>query len=267
MAAVPLRSAGRRVLDAARTVMASDETTLVRPSAAEARTLLDQLPDLANAGSRIKSLHFARHQRVLIAGDRCTCWYVNRDGWLFRYKILHSGARQILDFILPGEVFGLQACVFGSALYSVATITPTVVSAVPFEMTDALLSRDPKVAKVLLWSAVCESARLGEHVTDAGRRSAYERLAHFFLELFVRAKRAGLADDMSFHAPLTQQLIGDALGLTTIHVNRTLRLLREHDLIAIEDRRITLLDFAALSSACDFEQSYLGENARTFWRD
>jgi CRP-like cAMP-binding protein len=247
--------------------MSSDESALVQRPATGVKALLDQLSDLATAGSRIRSLHFARHQHVLIAGDRCTCWYVNSDGWLFRYKILHSGARQILDFILPGEVFGLQACVFRSSLYSVATITPTVVSAVPFEMIDELLSRDPKVAKVLLWSATCESARLGEHVTDAGRRSASERLAHFFLELFVRAKHAGLADGMSFHAPLTQELIGDALGLTTIHVNRTLRLLRERKLVVIEGKRITLLDFSALSSACDFEQSYLGENARTFWKD
>jgi CRP-like cAMP-binding protein len=229
--------------------------------------IFEPLSDLARAIGGLRTLHLSKHQHVLIAGDRCNCWYVNRQGWLFRYKILHNGSRQILDFILPGEIFGLQACVFRNSLYSVVTITPTSVFAVPFGMIDEVLSRDLKLSKVLLWSAMCESARLGEHVTDSGRRSAYERLAHLFLELFVRSRRAGLTDGMSFHAPVTQELIGDALGLTTIHVNRTLRLLREHHLIATEGKRITVLDFPALSLACDFEESYLGENARAFWND
>ena len=216
-------------------------------------------------GPRTRSLHVARGTDVLVAGNRYDSWYLNHNGWLVRYKVLHSGARQILDFILPGESFGLQACVFRSSLYSVVSITPASLTAIPFDMIDTVLEQGIHLSKALLWSAICESARLGEHVIDSGRRSAYERLSHFFLELFVRLKRAGLTEGMSFHAPLTQELIGDALGLTAIHVNRTLRCLRQDKLVALDGKKVTILDFEALSLLSDFENSYLGENARALW--
>jgi Crp-like helix-turn-helix domain len=118
------------------------------------------------------------------------------------------------------------------------------------------------LSKLISWSAACEAARLAEHLTDAGRRSAYERVSHMLLELFFRLKTVGLTDGMSFHMPLTQELIGDALGLTTIHVNRTLRLLREDHLIDVVGKRVTIRDFEALSLLSDFETSYLGDSAR-----
>jgi len=81
----------------------------------------------------------------------------------------------------------------------------------------------------------------------------------------VRLKRAGLTVGMSFEAPLTQELIGDALGLTAIHVNRTLRCLRQDKLVAMDGKKVTIVDFEALSLQSDFENSYLGENARALW--
>jgi len=216
-------------------------------------------------GPRTRSLHVAKGTDVLVAGKRYDSWYLNHDGWLVRYKVLHSGARQVLDFILPGETFGLQACVFRSSLYSVVTITPASLTVIPFDMIDMVLEQGIHLSKALLWSAICESARLGEHVIDSGRRSAYERLSHFFLELFVRLKRVGLTTGMSFQAPLTQELIADALGLTAIHVNRTLRCLRQDKLVALDEKKVTILDFEALSLLSDFENSYLGEDARALW--
>lgn len=121
--------------------------------------------------------------------------------------------------------------------------------------------RNPALSQAMFWSAVREAARLAGHLTDAARRSAYERLSHLILELFVRLNAAGLTTGMSFHLPLTQELIGDALGLTTIHVNRTLQRLRQDNLIAMEARRVTILDFKTLSLLCDFEASYLGVGA------
>jgi hypothetical protein len=113
----------------------------------------------------------------------------------------------------------------------------------------------------LFCSAASEAAILGEHLIDAARRSAYERISHLILELFVRLKGVGLTDDMSFEMPLTQELIGDAVGLTTVHVNRTMRSLREDKLIALDGRHVTILDFEALSLISDFENSYLGAAA------
>src|SRR5262249_6770077 len=176
----------------------------------------------------------------------------------FRYKILHSGDRQIVDFILPGQIFGLQACFFKASLYSIAAVTPASVSAIPLEAIDDVFEQDPRLAKALFWSAVCEAAIVGEHLIDAARRSACERVSHLMLELFVRLKTAGHTDGLSFNMPLTQELIGDALGLTTVHVNRTLRSLREDGLIKVSNKCVTIVDFEALSQWSNFDNSYLG---------
>ena len=208
-------------------------------------------------GHSSKPSRVRKNTDIIIAGNRHKSIYANHDGWLFRYKILRSGCRQIVDFILPGEIFGLQACLFRSSLYSVATITDASLTAIPATTIDDVFARSPQLSKALFWSAVCEAAILGEHLTDAGRRTAYERISHLMLELFVRLSSAGLARDMSFRMPLTQELIGDALGLTTIHVNRTLRSLREDGLIAIHGKSVTIRDFDTLSLLCDFEHCYL----------
>jgi CRP-like cAMP-binding protein len=210
-----------------------------------------------------KSTRVRKNKDVLVAGNHYEFVYANHDGWLFRYKILHNGRRQIMDFILPGQIFGLQACLFGRSLYSVATVTETSLSAIPFGMIDNMFEQNLKLSKTLFWSAVCEGAILGEHLTDAARRSAYERVSHLLLELLVRLHAVGLTEGMAFLMPLTQELIGDALGLTTVHVNRTFRSLRTDKLIRTDGQFVTILDFEALSLLSDFENSYLGESART----
>jgi CRP-like cAMP-binding protein len=217
--------------------------------------------------SGAKLLRVRKNKDILIAGKHYESVYVNHDGWLFRYKILHNGSRQIVDFILPGQIFGLQACLFRRSLYSVAAITPASLSSIPLGMIDDALERNPKLSKALFWSAVCETAILGEHLTDAARRSAYERISHLILELFVRLNAAGLTEGTTFLMPLTQELIGDALGLTTVHVNRTVRSLREDGLIAMDGKTVAILDFEALSLLSDFENSYLGETARALWSE
>lgn len=213
-------------------------------------------------GRGARRLRFTKAKDVVITGSHHDCVYFNHDGWLARYKILHKGSRQILDFILPGQVFGLPACLFPRAPYSVLTITPATVSAIPFDMIDNVFERDPAMAKALFSSTVQEAAILGEHLTCTGRRSAYERVSHLLLELFVRLNTRHRSGEMTLTIPLTQEFIADALGLTAVHVNRTLRALRQDKLIAVDGRSITIVDFDALSQLSDFEKSYLGQLGR-----
>jgi len=218
---------------------------------------------LSEQGRGVRTVRVRRNKDVVISGNHYDCVYVNHDGWLARYKILHKGSRQIIDFILPGQVFGLQASLFRRSLYSVVAITETTLSTVSFDMVDEVFERNITLAKALFWSAAYEAAILGEHLIDAARRSAYERVSHLLLELCVRLNGVNLTDEMTFSIPLTQELIADALGLTTVHVNRTLRALREDKLIAMDGHSVTILDFEALSLLSDFENSYLAEAART----
>ncbi len=216
------------------------------------------LRDLVLAGGRqAKRIRVAKRRDVIVAGKHHRFMYGNHDGWLFRYKILHSGRRQIMDFVLPGEIFGLQACLFQGALYSVTTLTEVALTTIPFDVVDDMLPDGSPLSGALLRSAMREAAILGERLTNTGRRSAYERVGHLMLELLVRLSSVGLTRGMSFRMPLTQELIGDALGLTTIHVNRTLRSLRADGLIAVQGRRVTILNAEALSMLSDFDHSYL----------
>jgi CRP-like cAMP-binding protein len=216
---------------------------------------------IAEAGRNVRIITVRKHKDILVVGKHYGAVYVNHNGWLLRYKILHGGSRQIIDFVLPGQIFGLQACLFKNALDSVAAITDSSLSEIPFEMIEDVFERNPRLARALFWLAVSETAIIAEHLVDAARRSAYERISHLLLELCVRLKGAGLTDDMSFELPLTQELIGDAVGLTTVHVNRTMRSLREDKLIAVDGKRVTILDFEGLSLISDFDKSYLGATA------
>lgn len=153
--------------------------------------------------ARLKT--FRKNRDVIVAGKHYETLFVNHDGWLFRYKILHNGDRQITDFILPNQIFGLQACVFKTALYSVATITDVSLSSIPFDAVDNIFDRIPALASALFWSALCDSAILAEHLIDTSRRSAYEQVSHLVLELFVRLNASGLTDGMSFDMPLNSR--------------------------------------------------------------
>jgi CRP-like cAMP-binding protein len=145
---------------------------------------------LAEGGQAVRHISVGKNKDILIAGKHYECVYVNHDGWLSRYKILHNGSRQIIDFILPGQIFGMQACMFNKSLYSVAAITDSSLSAVPLAMIDIVFERNCVLAKAIFWSAAYEAAILAEHLIDAARRSAYERISHLMLELFGCRQRA-----------------------------------------------------------------------------
>ena len=108
--------------------------------------------------------------------------------------------------------------------------------------------------------AAREAAIYGEHIVDIGRRSAYERLAHLILELLTRLRSVGLADELSYVLPLTQELIADVLGLSGPHVSRMLRSMREEGLVTIDDHRLTVVDLESLTQLAGFEGDYLARS-------
>ena len=134
--------------------------------------------DLTLGGEHTGDIRRIRKNKdVVVAGRRYGMVFVNHDGWLFRYKILRNGDRQIVDFILPGQIFGLQACLFKASLYSTATVTDASVSSISLELIDDVFARSPELAKALFWSAVCEAVIVGKpglliRVGEPGRVSA-----------------------------------------------------------------------------------------------
>ncbi|HTZ34737.1 MAG TPA: Crp/Fnr family transcriptional regulator [Stellaceae bacterium] len=198
-----------------------------------------------------------RHRDVITEGRNYASIFAVLEGIGIRYRILRDGRRQIINLVLPGDVVGFMAAAFENTPYSTKSLTPMTISTIPFARISSLFQSSPQLVAKLLCVFSCETAVHIEHIVDLGRRSALERIAHFFMELLYRLQAVGMADERAYAIPLTQELIGDALGLSVPHVNRVLRRLREENLVVIEDQRVTIKDVAALAELADFEPGYL----------
>jgi CRP-like cAMP-binding protein len=177
-----------------------------------------------------------------------------------RYKLLHNGKRQILGVLLPGDIIGFPLSFYDRANFSVIAITNMSTQVCSFEAFMQACCQRPRLTMALLWLAAEETAIYAEHITDTGRRTPFERVAHFFLELHSRLKAVGNATSRTFELPLSQELIGDVLGLSASHVNRVLRRLRMEGLVTIDGHLVTLNDLEALLTLTSFESVTLAPN-------
>lgn len=215
--------------------------------------------------SFLRELHgsrrqFARHRDIVAQGRSYRSVFILCSGFVWRYKILPDGKRQLLSFGLPGDLIGFPAAFFENAVNATGSLSDVVVATVPFAAFYDLFARFPRIAVALYWVAAREAAIYGERIADIGRRTAYERLAHLILELLTRLRLVGLAEERSYVLPLTQELIADVLGLSGPHVSRMLRSMREEGLVNIEDHRLTVMDLESLAQLAGFEDDYLGQN-------
>jgi len=191
------------------------------------------------------------------AGDKTEQLHVLLDGWACRYKILRDGKRQITALLLPGDPCDLDGILVGRQDSSVVSLTPVCVAVVQRDALLAIGRKYPRLADMLLWLTTLDNATMSERLTSLGRRSARERVAHLFCETLIRLAAAGLQTGNSCTLPLTQEVIGDVLGLTAVHVNRVLQELRAAGLIELREKRLTVKDWPALKEAADFDPHYL----------
>ena len=193
-------------------------------------------------------------QDIIRFGEPCETIYNLVAGWAFLYSLLRDGRRQILQFALPGAVFGFDLVDDGHATYGVQALTDAVVSMLPNQVLRPLSKDHPEIGLQFAWLTARDRNLSFDHLTSIGRRSARERIAHLLLELFIRshARWPGHRVD-EVHLPLTQEHIGDAMGLTGVHVNRVLRELRSDGIVEFHYRRLTILNPSRLVDVADIE--------------
>lgn len=183
------------------------------------------------------------------------------EGWACRYKTTRDGSRQIVALIVPGEVANLDTLMFDQPDYGVRSLTPVKTVAITCEDALALAASHPGIGRTLTRLALAENAILRQWALCLGRQSARQRLAHLLCELGERLV-PGAESGISFELPLTQEQIADALGLTPVHVNRTLQQLRNDGLVETSSRTISLPDISRLRDLAGFDATYLhGERA------
>jgi CRP-like cAMP-binding protein len=178
------------------------------------------------------------------------------EGWAARYKILPDGGRQITAFLLPGDFCDAHITMFERMDHSIATLAPSKVAMIPRLAMMELLDR-PAIAQALWWASLVDEAILRSWIVSLGRRDAYGRLGHLLCELDHRLTDVGLASDGSFMLPLTQDDLADAMGLTSVHVNRTLRRFRDNGLVTFDHQHIVTIDAPRLQQAVGFDPNYL----------
>ena len=179
------------------------------------------------------------------------------SGWLARTRDLADGQRQVSELHVRGDFADLHGFTLKRLDHNLVTMSPVRVAVFPHERVRDVLERFPHLARIYWFMTMIDAAIHREWTVSLGRRSALGRMAHLFSELLLRLEIVGDADQNSFDFPLTQQEVGECLGLTAVHVNRTLQELRRRGLIELENRRATILDLQALHSLAEFDPFYL----------
>lgn len=180
---------------------------------------------------------------IVRAGEDSPQLFTLYSGWAFRFKTLPDGRRQILNFLLPGDLIGLQAAMFDAALHGIEALTDVQLCVLPRRDVWALFGTMPGLAFDVTWLGAREESIVDENLVSVGRRTAAERVAALIVALYKRVKLLGLVDDDdSFDFPLTQQHIADALGLSLVHTNKTLAKLRRMGMFATRNGTLTLIN-------------------------
>lgn len=211
----------------------------------------------------IKRLFSAREKfaaRTEIMDDARTQFQVLAlsAGWGYSFKDLPNGLRQIVDFLLPGDLFGLGGIFLNGSGLSFASITAVEAASISPQALITMSRQWPRLGGAILWSSSLEGSIVGERLVAVGRRSAAARVAHLLLELSVRLEFIGQGSSSGFFCPLAQHDLANALGLTPIHVNRVLRNLRQLGLVVFRNSEVEFLDRAGLVELADFDAAYLG---------
>ncbi len=190
---------------------------------------------------------------ILSEGAHSAQLFTLLSGWAFRYKTLEDGRRQILNYLLPGDLVGLQGSVIGEMQHSVESLSPVVLCVFQRDRLPGMFQKHPGLAFDITWLASREERMLDENLLSVGRRSAFERAAYLIAFIYQRAARVGLAEHKRLLIPITQQHVADTLGLSIVHTNKTLRKLMDRNLIRWHDRACEVLDEDGLLEAAGWD--------------
>lgn len=189
--------------------------------------------------------------------------YLIVGGLACRYKMLAGGRRQILGYLIPGDLCDAHFAINNHADHSVALVGDSSVARIPTWHVAELIARYPKIGQALTLASIVDSIILREWLLSVGQRNAVQKLSHFFCEMAARLESVDATSaDGSFELPVNQVTLADTLGLTSVHINRTLQRLRNDGLIRLCQRRLTILDRERLAAVAGFDGAYLRVGSR-----
>jgi CRP-like cAMP-binding protein len=203
----------------------------------------------------LKSFEPSRH--IVREGDKVEYCTLLLSGFAYRQKIVASGGRQILAIHMAGDLVDLQNAMLKVADHNVQALTHCESAIIPREALRQLAFERPAIGQAMWVDTLVDGSIFREWIANVGRRDARQRIAHLLCEFGVRLKAAGLGESTGYILPMTQEQLADCTGLTSVHVNRTLKGLDRDGLIARTNRSVKIGDWKALAAAGDFQSGYL----------
>ena len=195
-------------------------------------------------------------------GDKPGPVIVILEGWAFRYKVLPSGTRQIMAFMMPGDACDLNIGMLAEMDHSIQTVTRAKVAKIEGRDMDELMGAHPLIARAMYVAQLVDEGTLRAWIVSLGRRSAVERVAHLLLELYIRGVRIGIALGDEMELPLSQAVLADAMGMTPVHINRTLQDLRRSAAIELRRGVLRIAQPSVLTQISGFDDNYLHRRLR-----
>jgi CRP-like cAMP-binding protein len=199
----------------------------------------------------------AAREDVIAQGDRTGGVKLLLEGFACRYKTLEDGRRQIVAYFVPGDLCDLRVFILKRMDHSIGAIARSRVATLAPDNVLKLMHGYPTLTRALWWSTLVEEAIAREWIVNVGQRNARERMAHLFCELLYRFRAVGLNQGLSCTLPLTQVELAETLGLSSVHVNRTLQELRRRKLITLNGGTLSIQNLKALEELSFFNPDYL----------
>lgn len=201
---------------------------------------------------KLRDVHLAAGKMIIEEGVTPTQLYTLMDGWAFRHQTLKNGNRQILNFLFPGDIIGLQQNLLDISNNNVQALTPVTLCELNRQQLWQLYEKHPALAYDITWLCAQEEKIVDDNLVNVGARSGLERVAMLLLHLYKRYKAIYPIPGKTIPFPLTQQEIADALGLSLAHTNKTLRKLEKLGLHSIDNNALTIYDEHMLASLADY---------------
>ena len=196
------------------------------------------------------------HQDIVREGDAPDEVNLVLEGFACRYKILPDGSRSIFAYLVPGDFCDLNIFILRAMDHTIATLSACTMVSIPRRRILELTER-PAIARALWWTTLVDEATLREWLVNIGKRRAEIRIAHLLCELHLRLKSVGLANGGEFSLPLTQAELADTMGMSPVHMNRSLQALRGQDLVVFKSRHLVIPDIGRLREMAQFNPNYL----------
>lgn len=202
---------------------------------------------------------FDGRRDIIRVGENPEFVHLMIDGWACRYSIVDDGQRQITAFLVPGDFCDAHIIMLGQMDHSIGALGQARVAFISKALMAEVAER-PCLTRALWWASLVDEGVLRAWLVNMGRRDASDRVAHLVCELHARLLSVGMGGNNTFEMPLTQEDLGDALGLSPVHINRVLRRLRERGLMTFSNRKIVIQDIEALKQEAGFNPLYLHLN-------